>query len=201
MLVGTAAGLFLLSLTLTSTRGWQKRLGKNWKRLHRLAYLAGILAVVHFLWLVKDVREPLRYAALLALLLALRLPPVRRLVSRARQRLTAALRRHHDQPEERLENAYLAMCVWDEAMAESIVRHLESAAGRDRRMIVLVGSGHVRRRFGIPDRVTRRTGWRQLVIVPEEIPADAKEVDWRALVTGDAGDYLFLTPLPAGGER
>ena len=93
VLVGTAAGLILLALTLTSTRGWQKRLGKNWKRLHRLAYLAGILAVVHFLWLVKDVREPLRYAALLALLLVLRLPPVRRLVSRARQRLTAILRR------------------------------------------------------------------------------------------------------------
>jgi sulfoxide reductase heme-binding subunit YedZ len=92
VLVGTAAGLILLALTVTSTRGWQKRLGKNWKRLHRLVYLAGILAVVHFLWLVKDVREPLRYAALLALLLVLRLPPIRRLVSRARQRLTAMWR-------------------------------------------------------------------------------------------------------------
>ncbi len=79
VLVGTATGLILLALTITSTRGWQKRLGKNWKRLHRLVYLAGILAVVHFLWLVKDAREPMRYAALLALLLALRLPPVRRL--------------------------------------------------------------------------------------------------------------------------
>jgi sulfoxide reductase heme-binding subunit YedZ len=62
-------------------------LGKNWKRLHRLAYLAGILAVVHFAWLTKDIRVPLRYGIVLALLLALRIPPVRRAVSKARDRL------------------------------------------------------------------------------------------------------------------
>jgi len=92
VLVGTAAGLILLVLTITSTRGWQRRLGKNWKRLHRLAYLAGVLAVVHFLWLVKDVGEPLRYAALLILLLVFRIPRVRRAVSHARQRLVAKWR-------------------------------------------------------------------------------------------------------------
>ena len=91
VLVGFAAGLLLLLLALTSTRGWQKRLGKNWKRLHTLVYAASILAVVHFLWLVKDVREPLRYAALLALLLILRIPHVRRAVSRFRQGLSARL--------------------------------------------------------------------------------------------------------------
>ena len=48
VLVGFTSGLILLALAMTSTRGWQKRLGKNWKRLHRLVYLAGILAVVHF---------------------------------------------------------------------------------------------------------------------------------------------------------
>jgi len=87
VIVGFAAGLVLLALALTSTRGWKKRLRKNWKRLHRLVYAAGILAVVHFLWLVKDTQEPLRYAALLGLLLALRLPPVRRAASRLRQAL------------------------------------------------------------------------------------------------------------------
>jgi len=85
VIVGFASGLVLLALALTSTQGWKKRLRKNWKRLHRLVYAAGILAVVHFLWLVKDSREPLRYAALLSLLLALRLPPVRRAASRLRQ--------------------------------------------------------------------------------------------------------------------
>jgi sulfoxide reductase heme-binding subunit YedZ len=89
VLAGFAAGLILLLLAVTSTRGWQRRLGKNWKRLQRLVYLAGVLAVVHFLWLVKDVREPLRYGAVLAVLLLLRLPQVRRFVSGLRHRLKA----------------------------------------------------------------------------------------------------------------
>jgi sulfoxide reductase heme-binding subunit YedZ len=91
VLVGFSAGAILLALALTSTRGWQKRLRKNWKRLHRLVYVAGILAVVHFAWLLKDTRVPLRYGAVLALLLILRLPPVRRAVSRLRHRLSAHL--------------------------------------------------------------------------------------------------------------
>jgi sulfoxide reductase heme-binding subunit YedZ len=89
VVVGFAAGLVLLALALTSTKGWQRRLGKGWKRLHRLVYLAGILAVVHFLWLVKDIREPLRYAAILAVLLVLRIPQVRKAVSNLRHRLRA----------------------------------------------------------------------------------------------------------------
>jgi sulfoxide reductase heme-binding subunit YedZ len=92
VLVGFAAGLVLLALALTSTRGWQRRLGRAWKRLHRLVYLAGILAVVHFLWLVKDPQEPLRYAVLVSLLLVLRIPPVRRMASRLRRRLADRLR-------------------------------------------------------------------------------------------------------------
>jgi sulfoxide reductase heme-binding subunit YedZ len=89
VLAGTAAGLILLALALTSTRGWQKRLRKNWKRLHRLVYLAGALAVVHVIWLSKDFTEALEYVLVLTLLLGLRLPPVRRAVSRARHRLRA----------------------------------------------------------------------------------------------------------------
>lgn len=87
IIAGFSAGLILLALTLTSTRGWQKRLRKNWKRLHRLVYLAGILVAVHVMWLSKDITEPLRYVAVIALLLALRLPPVRKTISHARQRL------------------------------------------------------------------------------------------------------------------
>jgi sulfoxide reductase heme-binding subunit YedZ len=87
VLVGFVAGLLLLLLAITSARGWQKRLGKNWKRLHRLAYLAGILAIVHFLWLVKDIREPLRYGIVVALLLIVRIPVIRRALTNARHRL------------------------------------------------------------------------------------------------------------------
>jgi sulfoxide reductase heme-binding subunit YedZ len=84
VVVGFASGLILLALAITSTRGWQKRLGKTWKRFHRLVYLAGVLAVVHFAWLVKDIRVPLRYGAVLALLLFLRLPRVRKALNSAR---------------------------------------------------------------------------------------------------------------------
>jgi len=84
VLVGFAAGLLLLGLAITSTQGWQKRLGKNWKRLHRLVYLAGILAIVHFMWLAKDNREPLRYGAVVALLLIVRIPAIKRALNNAR---------------------------------------------------------------------------------------------------------------------
>jgi sulfoxide reductase heme-binding subunit YedZ len=75
-------------LAITSTRGWLKRLGKNWKRLHRLVYLAAALGVLHLYWLVKgDWRRPLAYAIALALLLLTRLPPIRKALTRLRTRL------------------------------------------------------------------------------------------------------------------
>ena len=84
-LVGFAAFLILLPLALTSTKGWMKRLGRLWKRLHRFVYLATLLAVVHFVWLVKsDIREPLIYGAIVLVLLLLRISPIRRSVSQFR---------------------------------------------------------------------------------------------------------------------
>jgi sulfoxide reductase heme-binding subunit YedZ len=76
IMVGFAALLCLTPLAVTSTDGWVKRLGfKTWKRIHRLAYLAAALAVVHFVWRVKaDLRRPLLFAAILLVLLAVRLP-------------------------------------------------------------------------------------------------------------------------------
>lgn len=71
--VGMAAWVILLALAATSTRGWIRRLGKRWTLLHRTVYLAAILGVVHFYWRVKaDTREPLVFAAVLLVLLALR---------------------------------------------------------------------------------------------------------------------------------
>jgi sulfoxide reductase heme-binding subunit YedZ len=93
VIVGFASGLVMLFLAATSTKGWQRRLGKWWKRLHRLFYLAAPLAILHYLWLVKDIREPLRYAVVVAMLLALRIPQVRRAVSNLRYRLQAAILR------------------------------------------------------------------------------------------------------------
>jgi sulfoxide reductase heme-binding subunit YedZ len=80
--VGFLAFLILLPIALTSTRGWMKRLGQRWKRLHRWVYVAALLAVVHYVWLVKaDIREPLLYGGIVVLLLLARLPAVRRRVS------------------------------------------------------------------------------------------------------------------------
>jgi len=81
-LVGFTAFLILLPIALTSTKGWMKRLGQGWKRLHRWVYVAALLAVVHYVWLVKaDIREPLLYGGIVVFLLLVRLPAVRRRVS------------------------------------------------------------------------------------------------------------------------
>jgi len=73
--VGAITFTLLIPLAATSTGGMVRRLGfANWKRLHRLAYLASILAVVHFTWRVKkDVREPLTYGVMLGALLLVRI--------------------------------------------------------------------------------------------------------------------------------
>jgi sulfoxide reductase heme-binding subunit YedZ len=71
---GLATLVCLAPLAITSTRGWMRRLGRHWTRLHRLIYLAALLAVLHFWWGVKaDVREPFACAAVLALLFGARL--------------------------------------------------------------------------------------------------------------------------------
>jgi len=88
VLVGFSAFLLLLPLAITSTRGWQRRLGKRWKSLHRLVYIAAPLVIIHFLWLVKaDIREPLLFGAIVTSLLLLRTPRVRRALVNLRYRL------------------------------------------------------------------------------------------------------------------
>lgn len=73
--VGFASFLMLIPLAMTSTGAMIRRLGaRRWQQLHRLVYLIGIGGVVHFLWLVKsDIREPLVYGVILAVLLGFRL--------------------------------------------------------------------------------------------------------------------------------
>lgn len=89
-LVGFSAFVIMLPMAITSTKGWKRRLGKNWKRLHNFVYLAGLLVIVHYIWLVKsDIREPLVYGGIVILLLLLRVPKIRRRVSfgKARRRI------------------------------------------------------------------------------------------------------------------
>lgn len=73
--VGLGAFIVLLPLAVTSTKAMIKRLGgRRWQRLHTLVYPAAALAAVHYAMMVKaDLREPLLYAGILALLLGWRL--------------------------------------------------------------------------------------------------------------------------------
>lgn len=74
VLVGFLAFVMSIPLAVTSTKNMMKRLGGRWKVLHRLIYLIAVLAVLHFLWLVKkDHTEPLIYAGVFFLLVALRI--------------------------------------------------------------------------------------------------------------------------------
>ena len=75
ILVGFLTFVLLIPLAATSTKAAVRRLGyARWKLLHRLAYLAPMLAVLHFIWRVKrDEREPMTYGFVLAMLLVFRL--------------------------------------------------------------------------------------------------------------------------------
>lgn len=91
--IGFACWLTLIPLALTSTQGMVRRLGRHWVSLHRLVYASGVLACLHFVWLVRASKdsgrvEPWVYAAILALLFVLRLGYARR------QRLRVGTTRH-----------------------------------------------------------------------------------------------------------
>jgi sulfoxide reductase heme-binding subunit YedZ len=86
VLLGMAAFLMLLPLAVTSFGYWQRRLGKNWKRLHRLVYVIAPLVVLHFFLVVKgdfsrlqgNLAQPLIYGVVIVVLLILRLPPIKK---------------------------------------------------------------------------------------------------------------------------
>lgn len=76
--IGFAAFLILLPLAATSTKGMVRRLGKRWTSLHRLVYASALLAILHFIWLVKaDYREPGLYLVIFLLLMLFRMPLLR----------------------------------------------------------------------------------------------------------------------------
>ena len=75
VVLGFCALLVLSALAATSNRWSMARLGRNWRRLHRLVYLAALSAILHYAWLVKaDLREPMIYLLIFVVLMAARLP-------------------------------------------------------------------------------------------------------------------------------
>mgnify|MGYP001157596208 FL=1 len=72
--VGFLSYVILFLLGFTSTNAMVRRLGKNWKKLHQLVYLASVLAIIHLLWILRtDISEAIFYGALTAVLLGYRL--------------------------------------------------------------------------------------------------------------------------------
>jgi sulfoxide reductase heme-binding subunit YedZ len=87
MRVGLLGFALLIPLALTSTNGWQKRLGRRWKILHRLVYFAVPLSILHYFWLERDIKDwVFVYAALVIFLFVTRLPAIRRSAAKRRQR-------------------------------------------------------------------------------------------------------------------
>lgn len=84
--VGITAGLILLALAITSFDYWKKLLRKNWKRLHRLVYLAALFVILHYSWAKKgniltlsgDLLQPILFGVLVLLLLVSRISAVRK---------------------------------------------------------------------------------------------------------------------------
>ena len=86
MSVGLIAFALLIPLALTSTNGWQKRLGRRWKALHRLVYFAVPLSILHYFWLERDIKDwVLVYGVLVAILFLIRLPAIRHTILHRRQ--------------------------------------------------------------------------------------------------------------------
>ena len=93
-LVGLTTGLILLVLAITSTNGWKRRLKGNWKRLHKLAYVSGILAIVHYIWLVKQgVMEPWIWGIVVLSLLLIRIKPVKKTITQGSRKLSHIVRK------------------------------------------------------------------------------------------------------------
>jgi sulfoxide reductase heme-binding subunit YedZ len=74
ILMGFLAFVLMIPLAVTSTKGWIRRLGKRWARLHRLIYVSAICAAIHFAWKQKVFTgDPVWYAAAVCILLAARI--------------------------------------------------------------------------------------------------------------------------------
>jgi len=72
--IGFAAYVILFTLGVTSPKFMVRKLGRYWKRLHRLVYVAGVLAIVHLLWILRlDIGEAVIYGVVLAILLGFRI--------------------------------------------------------------------------------------------------------------------------------
>lgn len=97
-----------------------------------------------------------------------------------RKYVEQVFKEHHFRGNIRFDDFYMAQCVWDEIMAESIAANLG-----ENRIVVLAGNGHIRYKYGIPDRVFRRTGVSFRTLYPVSA---GKEIEL------GIADYVWVTP-------
>jgi len=102
IIIGLTAFLLLLPLAFTSFKYWMKRLGKNWKRLHKLVYVISPLVALHFLLSVKgdltrlqgNIWQPMLYGSIALILLILRISSIKVGLIALRTHLQNILPRH-----------------------------------------------------------------------------------------------------------
>jgi len=100
------------------------------------------------------------------------------------------------------ENFYQAQCLWDEAMAETLFRFLQSAEGRDKTVLVIIGSGHVAFDFGIPIRLYRRTPLHYKTIILKEWKKNVEDDFNLNKVSSPLAHFLWITkPAPPEKKR
>jgi uncharacterized iron-regulated protein len=100
------------------------------------------------------------------------------------------------------ENFYQAQCLWDEAMAETLFRFLQSAEGRNKTVLVIIGSGHVAFDFGIPKRLYRRTPLRYKTIILKEWKKNGEDDFNSNKVSSPLAHFLWITkPAPPEKKR
>jgi uncharacterized iron-regulated protein len=94
---------------------------------------------------------------------------------------------HHIPGRDDFENFYTAQCVWEDTMAENVARY----ASADKTMVVIIGSGHIVNKYGVPDRAHNLTGLTYRTVIP--ISA-GREIDL------SGGDYFWVTEPPSEGS-
>jgi len=106
LIMGVIAFALFIPLAVTSFDIWKVRLGKNWKRLHRLVYLIAPLVLLHYLWSKKgdilslqgEVIKPLIYGLVIGIFLLMRIPPIRKALASFSARVLALPLKKNQQP-------------------------------------------------------------------------------------------------------
>jgi sulfoxide reductase heme-binding subunit YedZ len=106
LVVGATAFILLIPLAITSFDIWKKRLGKNWKRLHRVVYFIAPLVVLHYLWSKKgdilslqgEIFKPAVYGIIIAIFLIIRIPPIKKALASFSTRMRGLLPGKNRQP-------------------------------------------------------------------------------------------------------